>query len=267
MMGAVRVISVEQGEDPRDFRLVAFGGAGPLHAAGVARHMGMRHVLVPPRPGLLSALGLLHADVRGDFSLTRLVRAETRNLKALNDGFQELKRRGQAWLKGEGEARRSAQFEWLADLRYFGQNSELILDASAEQLDARSLARLAATFHRRHKAFYGYDMPAQPVEIATLRLVVTVRRRVPLPEPANLGRGHARMALIEKRKVWFPDTGFVETPVYDRERLPALSRMTGPAIIEQMDTTTVVPPGARVVNDKLGYLHMELPAPAGGRTR
>jgi N-methylhydantoinase A len=267
MMGAVRVISVEQGEDPRDFRLVAFGGAGPLHAAGVARHMGMRHVLVPPRPGLLSALGLLHADVRGDFSLTRLVRAETRNLKAFNDGFQELRRRGQAWLKGEGEARRSAQFEWLADLRYFGQNSELILDAGGERLDARSLARLAATFHRRHKAFYGYDMPAQPVEIATLRLVVTARRRVPPAEPANLGRGHARMALIEKRKVWFPDTGFVETPVYDRERLPALSRMTGPAIIEQMDTTTVVPPGARVVNDKLGYLHMELPAPAGGRAR
>jgi N-methylhydantoinase A len=265
MMGAVRVISVEQGEDPRGFRLVAFGGAGPLHAADVARNMGMRQVLVPPRPGLLSALGLLHADVRGDFSLTRLKRAETRNLKALNDGFQELKRRGRAWLKGEREARHAARFEWLADLRYFGQNSELILNAGHDRLDARSLARLVATFHKEHKACYGYDMMAQPVEIVTLRLTVTVRRKVPPPEAPVTLRGPARLALTGKRRVWFSETGFVETPVYDRERLPVPGRITGPAIIEQMDTTTVVPPGARVVNDRLGYLHMELSAPSGRR--
>ena len=267
MMGAVRVISVEQGEDPRDFTLVAFGGAGPLHAAEVARNMGMRRVLVPPRPGLLSALGLLHADVRGDFSLTRLVRADAGNLKTLNAGFQELKRRGQAWLKGEGEAQRRARFEWLTDLRYFGQNSELILKAGRARLGVPSLARLMAMFHKQHKAFYGYDMPAQPVEIVTLRLVVTARRRAPPTEPANLGRGSASMAVVEKRKVWFADTGFVGTPVYDRDRLPALCRITGPAIIEQMDTTTVAPPGAQVRNDKLGYLHMELPPIAAGARR
>jgi N-methylhydantoinase A len=110
-------------------------------------------------------------------------------------------------------------------------------------------------------------MTTQPVEIVTLRLTVTVRRRVPPPEPPRSGRGPARMALTEKRKVWFPETGFVETPVYDRERLPAPGRIAGPAIIEQMDTTTVVPPGARVVNDRLGYLHMELPVQSSGRTR
>src|SRR6185503_7850363 len=99
----------------------------------------------------------------------------------------------------------------------------------------------------------------------TLRLTVTVRRRVPPPEPSSTGRGPLRMALTEKRRVWFPETGFVETPVYDRERLPAPGRLAGPAIIEQMDTTTVVPPGARVVNDGLGYLHMELPAAPGRR--
>ena len=267
MMGAVRVISVEQGEDPRDFTLVAFGGAGPLHAAEVARNMGMRRVLVPPRPGLLSALGLLHADVRGDFSLTRLVRADAGNLKTLNAGFQELKRHGQAWLKGEGEAQRRARFEWLTDLRYFGQNSELILKAGRARLGVPSLARLMAMFHKQHKAFYGYDMPAQPVEIVTLRLVVTARRGAPPAEPANLGRGSASMAVVEKRKVWFAGTGFVGTPVYDRDRLPARCRITGPAIIEQMDTTTVVPPGAQVRNDKLGYLHMELPPIAAGARR
>jgi N-methylhydantoinase A len=265
MMGAVRVISVEQGEDPREFTLVAFGGAGPLHAADVARNMGMRRVLVPPRPGLLSALGLLHAEVRGDFSLTRLMRAEPRNLKTINAGYQEPKRRGRAWLKGEGDMPRSARFEWLADFRYFGQNSELILDAGQERLDARSLARLVAAFQKRHKAYYGYDMPGQPVEAVTLRLVVTAQRRAPPAEPANLGRGSARVAVTGTRKVWFPETGFVETPVYDRDRLPAPCRIRGPAIIEQMDATTVVPRNARVSHDKLGYLHMELSAMDGRR--
>src|SRR3954467_1106971 len=111
MMGAVRVISVEQGEDPRDFTLVAFGGAGPLHAADVARAMGMRKVLVPPRPGLLSAIGLLHAEVRGDFSLTRLARADASGLASLNEGFRTLGIRGREWLKGEGETR--GAFQWF----------------------------------------------------------------------------------------------------------------------------------------------------------
>jgi N-methylhydantoinase A len=94
MMGAVRVISVERGEDPREFALVAFGGAGPLHAADIARSMGIRRVIVPPRPGLLSALGLLHADVRGDFSLTRFVRAQPSSLAAINAGFAQLRAQG-----------------------------------------------------------------------------------------------------------------------------------------------------------------------------
>jgi len=256
MMGAVRVISVEQGEDPREFALVAFGGAGPLHAADVARNMGMRKVLVPPRPGLLSALGLIHADVRGDFSLTRLLRAEPRNLAALNRGLDELRQRGAAWIKAEGE--REARFQWYADLRYFGQNFELILELKRERLDAGALARLTQSFHHRHKDHYGYDMPGHPVEVVNLRLVVTATRRAPPAERVTAKRGDLTQALIETRKVWFPGKGFTATPVYDRERLPAGCRIAGPAIVEQMDTTTVVPPQAVVKNDRSGYLHMEL---------
>jgi N-methylhydantoinase A len=256
MMGAVRVISVEQGEDPRDFTLVAFGGAGPLHAADIARAMGMRKVLVPPRPGLLSAIGLLHADVRGDFSLTRLVRAEASGLKALNAGFKTLAKRGAQWLKGEGEER--GAYQWFADLRYFGQNFELILELKSDGLDERALAKLTESFHRRHKDYYGYDMRGQPVEIVNLRLVVTGKRRVTPQERVKLTKENLKLALLEKRKVWFPETGFVATPVYDRDRLPAECRITGPAIIEQMDTTTVVPPKAKLRQDRYGYLHMDL---------
>jgi N-methylhydantoinase A len=256
MMGAVRVISVEQGEDPRDFTLVAFGGAGPLHAAEVARNMGMRKVLVPPRPGLLSAIGLLHADVRGDFSLTSLTRAEPGSLKALNRGLATLKQRGAAWIKGEGERR--ARFQWFADLRYFGQNFELIMELKSDRIHAAALAKLSEAFHHRHKDYYGYDMRGQPVEIVNLRLVVTASRRALPHESMKSLRGEVKHALLEKRRVWFSQTGFVATPVYDRDRLPIACRINGPAIIEQMDTTTVVPPRAVLKSDRLGYLHMEL---------
>jgi N-methylhydantoinase A len=256
MMGAVRVISVEQGEDPRDFTLVAFGGAGPLHAADVARAMGMRKVLVPPRPGLLSAIGLLHADVRGDFSLTRLARADASGLDSLNEGFRTLGSRGRAWLEGEGETR--GTFQWLADLRYFGQNFELILELKSDTLNERSLARLVEAFHRRHMDYYGYDMRGQPVEIVNVRLVVTAKKRALPAERVKLPKHDLKLARIGKRSVWFPETGFVATPIYDRERLPADCRLTGPAIVEQMDTTTVVPPKATLKQDRHGYLHMEL---------
>jgi N-methylhydantoinase A len=259
MMGAVRVISVEQGVDPRDFTLVAFGGAGPLHAADVARNMGMSKVLVPPRPGLLSAIGLLHADVRGDFSLTRLLRAEAINVKAFNAGFADLKKRGAEWLRAESESEgeKKARFEWFVDLRYFGQNFELIMPLASDRLNAASLKRLTAAFHRRHKAFYGYDMPAQPVEIVNLRLVVTAARKA--PPAARRGKIVVqKQILTENRRVWFAETGFVRTPVYQRDQLPAGWRSTGPAIIEQMDATTVAPPKAIIHNDALGYLHLTL---------
>ncbi|HEX6003953.1 MAG TPA: hydantoinase/oxoprolinase family protein [Burkholderiales bacterium] len=265
MMGAVRVISVEQGEDPRDFTLVAFGGAGPLHAADVARNMGMRKVLVPPRPGLLSAIGLIHADVRGDFSLTTLARAEAQNAKALNGSFAVLKKRGAAWIKAEGE--RDARFQWFADLRYFGQNFELIMELRSERLDAAGLARLVESFHHRHKDYYGYDMRDQPVEIVNVRLVVTAARPSPPHERAKAVRGDLRQALVEKRKVWFAESGFAATPVYERDRLPSGCRIVGPAIVEQMDTTTVVPPRAVLKSDRFGYLHMELAGQAEKRER
>jgi len=258
MMGAVRVISIEQGVDAREFTLVAFGGAGPLHAADIARNMSIRNVLVPPRPGLLSALGLLHADVRGDFSLTRLVDAVAPNIDAINTGFDELRVRGAQWLRGEAGKDARAKHGWLIDMRYAGQNFELSLELKDGKLDAKSLARLIGRYHVRHHEYYGYDMRSQPIEVVNLRLVVTVERRAPTHEKRKFPRGTVRDALLEKRKVWFPETGFVAAPVYDRDLLPANCRLVGPAIIEQMDTTTVVPPRAKLRNDKLGYLHIEV---------
>jgi N-methylhydantoinase A len=251
------VISVEQGEDPRDFTLVAFGGAGPLHAADVARNIGMRHVLIPLHPGLLSAIGLLYADVRSDFSLTRLLRAELASLPAINAGWVELRARGDAWLAAEHTGETSVRRTWRIDMRYAGQNSELSIKLDHDQLDPDSLARATARFHQRHHEAYGYDMPEQPVEIVTLRLVLTVPRPT-LPHAGVLRSGSTVPALREHRQVWFPESGFVPTPIYDRDQLPADAKLDGPCIVEQMDTTTVVLPQARLRVDALGYLHIDV---------
>jgi N-methylhydantoinase A len=144
------------------------------------------------------------------------------------------------------------------DMRYLGQNYELSLAVKDGKLDPKSLARLITGYHQRHHAIYGYDMPAQAVEVVNLRLAVTIERRAPTHEKHNPVRTTLKHAVTEKRKVWFPETGFITTPVYDRDRLPAHARIRGPAIIEQMDTTTVVPPRATVRSDKLGYLHIEV---------
>lgn len=263
MMGAVRVISVERGEDPRDFALMPFGGAGPLHAADVAMMMGMPRVFVPQRPGLLSAMGLLHADARGDFSLTRLVLAEPSSLGTLNAGLKELERRGAAWLEREA-AGAPALFEWQGDLRYFGQNFELPAAFASGQLDEEALGIMVARFHQAHEAAYGYAMTDRPVEIVNLRLAVTVQRPLP-PLNAQVPRGALSDAVVDEREVWFFGAGFMPTPVYDRDRLPADTRFEGPAIVEQMDTTTVVPPGAAVNVDRVGNLLIDIPTASEGR--
>ncbi|MCZ6873594.1 MAG: hydantoinase/oxoprolinase family protein [bacterium] len=257
MMGAVRVISVEQGEDPRDFTLLAFGGAGPLHAADVARTIGMRHVVVPPHPGLLSAMGLLHADVRGDFSLTRLLQAENGSLSALNAGLLELRQRGEAWLAGEPTEGAPTTRAWRLDMRYAGQNSELGLSFDGACLDESSLADMTARFHLHHQATYGYNMPLQPVEIVTLRLVLTVAHGM-LPQTPMQRSGSLSQARLAQRRVWFPEAGFISTPIYQRDQLPAHVSVDGPCIVEQMDTTTVVPPQATMRVDGMGCLHIDV---------
>ncbi|MGE4220835.1 MAG: hydantoinase/oxoprolinase family protein, partial [Alphaproteobacteria bacterium] len=263
MMGAVRVVSVEQGEDPRDYTLVAFGGAGPLHAADIAREMGIRRVFVPPHPGLLSALGLLHADTRGDFSLTRILVATPAAIPSLRDGLADLAQRGQAWIAGEGVAGGEVAFEWQMDMRYLGQAFELILPMPSDRMDEEALATMVSRFHARHREFNGYDVPEHPVEIVNLRLVVTAHRPSAPPETAGSARARLADAVLDRRRVWFAETGYVETPVYDRDRLPADAMFAGPAIIEQMDATTVVPPEAEVQTDAFGNLFIEVKSAVG----
>ncbi len=258
MMGAVRVVSIERGEDPRDYTLAAFGGAGPLHAADVAREIGIGHIVVPPRPGLLSAIGLLDADRRGDFSVTRLLPASVENLPALREGVEVLSERGAAWQAGEALDASSLTAEWCADLRYLGQAFEITLPLKNGTFDAPALAKLIAGFHRRHESLNGYTMPDQPIEIVTLRLGLAARRSVSeseIPTPATTS---VETAIQTHRDVWFPVTGFVPTPIYERIHLKPGHCFAGPAIVEQTDSTTVIPPGASVALDARANLRIKL---------
>jgi N-methylhydantoinase A len=234
-----------------------FGGAGPLHATDVARTVGMSQVFVPQRPGLLSALGLLHADARGDFSVTRLVPMEAASLPVLKDGTDHLRARVANWLQREKLNPDDAIYEWFVDLRYFGQNFELAAPF-ARDLDAAELQRLTEVFHATHEQNYGYRMNEQPIEAVNLRVTVIVRRPVP-PAWTHVSReGSVEKALIEIRPVWFPGSGFVDTKVLRREQLPAGATFNGPVIIEQMDSTTVVPPDSSVRVDDIGNLFIDL---------
>jgi N-methylhydantoinase A len=256
MMGAVRVISVERGEDPRSFALMPFGGAGPLHAADVAAMMRIPRIFVPQRPGLLSAMGLLHADARSDFSVTRLVKAVADSVGSLNEGMADLEKRADAWLERES-LEGTAVREWQADLRYVGQNFELPAQLRSSRFDANAIVALVDEFHAIHAKAYGYNMPERAVEIVNLRLAVTIQRPTP-PFEIFGAVGNPEAAIFEERQTWFPSTGYVATPVYDRDKIAAGAQFTGPAIIEQMDTTTVVPPHAEVEIDRLGNIMITL---------
>jgi len=259
MLRAIRVISVEKGSDPRRFALVAFGGAGPLHAAELAKDLGMARVLVPESPGLLCAIGLLVADVRADFSRTRVMETRGADLKAVNEILEALREQAEAWLKREKIAALESRVEWAVDMRYAGQDFELPVPAMVGPIAAPDLEILAERFHAAHERVYGYGAPHAPTEMVSYRLVLRALMPKPvLPRSAAAGPD-ASAAIRGERPVFFEEAGgFVPCPVYDRGRLRSGNRMGGPAIVEQMDATTVVHPGQEARVDEYRNLLIEL---------
>ena len=256
LVQAIRVISVEKGFDPRQFTLVAFGGAGPLLASVLARELGMARVMVPPGPGLLCALGLLVADVRSDFSLTRIAGLEEMGAPGINATFAEVERQALDWFDREGVEPGERTVRRAIDMRYVGQSHEITVAVEARAFSDPDLATLRAAFREEHERVYGYA-PDAPVQLVTFR--VTALARVTAPPVAGTGAAHGdlRAARRAPRPVHFSELGgFVECPVYDRERIPHGADIEGPAILEQMDSTTVVLPGQVARGDERGNLNL-----------
>lgn len=257
MVGALKVVSVEKGYDPRDFTLVAFGGAGPLHASELARLLGMATVLVPRHPGILCAMGLLATDLQYDYARTSLQRAPSYDLAAMERIWRDLEADAATDLAREGVPADRRRTIRQADLRYAKQGNELTIDVPAGALDATGMAALVESFHRLHEQLYTFADRAAKVEIVTLRVrAVGVMDKVTLAEIPRAEGVPPKPS--SARKVFFRGAGgtgaFADTPVFRRTELRAGDRIEGPAIIDQLDSTTVVFPGDVAEIDSVGNL-------------
>ena len=242
MARAIRVVSVQRGHDPRDYTLAAFGGAGPLHAARLARELDVTRVLVPRNPGILCAMGLLLTDLRADFATTRLTTLDDLSASTVETAFATLHTQAEAWF--EAEAITERRVTRTVDMRYAGQNYELPVDLPDGPVTPASLTALAEGFAAAHRRMYGFVAEGEPVQLVTFRTLATGLVRKAEFKPGTDAGPDASAAIAGTRNVWLPEAGgFVPCPVYDRDRLRAGNRFTGPAIVEQMDATTLVLPG------------------------
>ena len=254
MVSALRRISVQRGHDPRDFVLVAFGGAGPMHANRLAAELDIPTVLIPMSPGTTSAMGLLVTDIRHDYSTTLIQRTDRLDSAWVNRRYREMQAQGEQALLGEGTTHASIGFERQVDMRYVGQSYELSIPFGDGDVED-ALEGMLDAFHREHDRAYGFAAPGEPVEFVTLRLTAVGNIAKPKLRELPARGGDAASARRAVRQVYFAESGgFVDCPSYDRYRLPAGGVIQGPAIVEEMDSTTVIHPGFRAEVDRFGNL-------------
>lgn len=246
MADAVRLVSIRRGYDPRDFALLAFGGAGALHGADVARELGIPTVVVPPSPGVTSAMGCLLVDIQHDFAQMYTGLASGADEEGIEQAFVELETEASARLRHEGVASEDAILQRKISMRYQGQWRSLQVPMGS---GPGAIARAVRTFHEQYEREFAFRQDDAPVEVYQLHLAAV--GKIPKPsfrptEPVPQAPG----APAERRPVYFGEDGWVDTPVYDRDALAAGTAFAGPAIVNQLDSTTVVPPRTRAEIDE-----------------
>ena len=252
MAEALKIVSVQRGHDPREFALAAFGGAGPLHATALADELGIAEIICPPIPGAFSALGLVGTDLKRDYVRTLYTTAGDADPAAVEAAFVALERKGAAMLERAGVAPERRRFERSVDARYPRQSHELVVPVPPRAIDKAALKEIAQTFHDRHRQTYGHDNRGEPVQIVSIRVAaigaipsLTIRDKV-APSGTDAVKG--------KRQVWFRATGAIDAAVYDRRRMPAELEAPGPAVIESLEFTILVPPGWQAKMDADGFV-------------
>ena len=253
MADALRIVSVERGHDPREFSLIAFGGAGPLHATALAEELDVPEVVVPPIPGGFSALGLVGTDIRRDYGKTHVALLGETPPEKLEALWGELIADARKMLADTGVPEESWSFRRSADLRYSRQAYELNVTHKGAHVTTESVKTLADGYHERHAQTYGHKNEAEAIQIVTLRLTAT--GHLP-PLQIRQKTADGRDSFKANRKAWFPQHGTLETPVLNRNRLAAGSQIRGPAIIESLDSTVVIAPGWRARIDAKGFIRM-----------
>ena len=242
MEEAIKAISTMRGHDLRDFMLLAFGGAGPLHAGRIARDLGMAGVIVPLYPGVFSAIGLLMSDVKHDYVRSKLTPLSEISPADANGMFEHMVAQALDELRDDGFSAEQIRIERALDMRYAGQGYEIAVSCPARSLQEADLQQLRAAFDQQHRTMFGHMAPEEPVEIVSYRvrgigLVPPVE--MPKFKPAGTTLADAQR---EMRRVRF-DGKETDCPVYQRERLDVGLTVAGPAILDQFDCTTVICPG------------------------
>lgn len=239
MSDALRLISVRKGYDPRDFALVAFGGAGALHSAYLAKELSIPKVIVPAHPGVAAALGCLLVDFRHDITKTYVANTEDIETDTIEQEFIKMEQEAIKLLKNEGIDKESMNLIRHLEMRYVGQwrSLEVTVGRNLTSLDAA-----LENFHKEHERAYAFSNPDQSVEVYGFRIEAV--GIVPKPElPKEESVGTLIEALREYRNVYFEETGgFINTPIYHRPSVPVGSIISGPAVVEQLDSTVIIPP-------------------------
>lgn len=262
MVRAIRAISIERGHDPREFALMGFGGAGALHAVEVARALEMTRIIIPPAPGILCAQGLVVSDLKEDFVTSARMPLTPVSMAEMVQLVDDLSARAANWFDAEDIAPARQRRQLALDLRYQRQNFELTVDANARDSDAGEAAAIAALevllerFYTAHERTYGYHTTEDPVEAVNLRLTAIGLSDAKGPVAATASRQDA--VPKSHRDVWFGGDQAVNTPLYWRDDLHPGAGFTGPAIVEQLDATTVIHPGDQVTIDPAGNLFIEV---------
>jgi N-methylhydantoinase A len=255
MSYAVKGVTTERGLDAGDFVLVAYGGAGPLHAVQVAREIGIRKIIIPVAPGVFSAFGMLFADLRYDYVRTALMRLEDASFEHIEQIYRALEDEGRAAIAAASVQPHKITVKRAADMRYVGQEHAVTVDLPLSVFARQDRKAIKRHFDAMHALRYGTSAPEERAEIVSLRSTVTGLMRK--PPPAKVARGSKappKAALTGKRPVCFRAGRFVPTPTYRRAELRASNRIAGPALIEEHASTTVLMPGDTLVVDAFGNL-------------
>jgi len=251
MAEALRIVSVERGHDAREFSLICFGGAGPLHAAALAEELEISEVVVPPIPGAFSALGLVGSDIRRDYGRTFFAVLDEADPAALETAYQDLETEARRMLARTGIPEDEWLLERTADLRYIRQAYELNVTAP-NKIDEAALSTLADGYHDKHELTYGHANRSERVQIVTLRL--SAAARLPGLTLAQKISASGEGSEKARRPVWFEGAGRLDTPVHDRDRMAPGDSLAGPVIIESLDSTIVVPPAWSARMDDRGFI-------------
>ncbi len=252
MSRAIRSVSTERGYDIKEFALFAYGGAGPLHAAEIAVECGIPTVIVPQEPGTMCARGMLLSDISLDFVRSEIAEAGEDTWRSVCELFGAMGDEGNAWLEGERVEKKDRSFVRYVEARYQGQNYEVKVEM--EKIEPDGLGDFLERFRASHAKEYGYDIPGRAVEVVNCRMqaVGTVPKA---PQQPIAKGGSLKEAVVERRQVYFGDgAGWIETDVYARARLPVAVPFQGPAIVEEMSSTTVILPGQSTRVDRIGNI-------------